>query len=134
MNEKGRKYLFRGDDRSFHFEALRVLQYTPYKAADVNEVLTVVSQIENNNLESWYRSWYNMAKLIERKGDGYDHKLDKGYAYLRAQNYYRASEFFLKGDDPRRHDTWKNQKTIFQQALDNLQVKHHVLKVPYGDH
>ncbi len=133
MNEKGRKYLFSGDDHSFHFEALRVLQYAPYKAADVNEVLTAVSQIRNNDSESWYRSWYNMAKLIERKGDGYDNKLDKGYAYLRAQNYYRASEFFLKGDDPRRSDTWMNQKATFQRALDNLQVKHHVLKVPYGD-
>ena len=134
MHKKGIKYLFSGDDRSFHFEALRALQYAPYKAADVNEVLTVVSQIRNNDPESWYHSWYNMAKLIERKGDGYDNKLDKGYAYLRAQNYYRASEFFLKGDDPRRSDTWMNQKATFQRALDNLQVKHHVLKVPYGEH
>ena len=134
MHKKGRKYLFRGDDRSFHFQALRVLQYAPYKAADVNEVLTAVSQIGNNAPESWYRSWYNMAKLIERKGDGYDNKLDKGYAYLRAQNYYRASELFLKGDDPRRSDTWLKQKATFERALDNLQVKHHVLKVPYGDY
>ena len=134
MHKKGRKYLFSGDDRSFHFEALRVLQYAPYKAADVNEVLTAVSQIRNNNPESWYHSWYKMAKLIERKGDEYDNKLDKGYAYLRAQNYYRTSEFFLKGDDPRRSDTWMNQKVTFQRALDNLQVKHHVLKVPYGAH
>ena len=134
MDKKGRKYLFSSDDHSFHFEALRVLQYAPYKAADVNEVLTAVSQIKNDDTESWYRSWYQMAQLIERKGDGYENKLDKGYAYLRAQNYYRTSEFFLKGNDPRRDDTWMKQKSTFQQALDNLQVKHHVLKVPYGEH
>ena len=81
MHEKGRNYLFSGDDHSFHFEAIRTLQYAPYKAADVSEILTVVSRIRNNDSESWYHSWYNMAKLIERKGDGYDNKLDKGYAF-----------------------------------------------------
>ena len=53
MDKKGRKYLFSSDDHSFHFEALRAMQYAPYKAADANEVLTAVSQIENEDTESW---------------------------------------------------------------------------------
>ena len=126
---KGTRYWF--DDHTYHFEALRALQYAPFKAADANEVLTAIANTTEGDNESWYRSWYQMAQIVERMAGSYREKSDQAYALLRAHNYYRTAEYFLRGDDPRRKDTWQRQIGHFEQALTLLGVRRETFRIPY---
>jgi alpha-beta hydrolase superfamily lysophospholipase len=128
-SHQGTQYWFK--DRAYHFQALRALQYAPFKAADANEVLVAVSNTTEGDVDSWYGSWYQMAQTVERMGNSYQDGIDKAHALLRASNYYRTAEFFLHGDDPRRKDTWKRHSERFETALDLLGVKRDHLRVPY---
>lgn len=125
----GTRYWY--DDHTFHFQALRALQYAPAEAADANEVLTVVGRTVEGDPESWYREWYRMASTVEAMAGSYAAPRDKASALLRAQNYYRTAEFFLQGSDPRRVDTWQKQETLFETALDLRGVKRETLQIPY---
>ncbi len=132
-SHKGTRYWFK--DRAYHFQALRALQYAPFKAADANEVLVAVSNTTEGNVDSWYQSWYQMAQTVESMSNSYQDSTDKAHALLRASNYYRTAEFFLHGDDPRRKDTWKRHSDRFETALDLLGVRRDHLRIPYeGKH
>ena len=132
-SHKGTQYWF--NDRAYHFQALRALQYAPFGAADANEVLVAVSNTTEGDIESWYHSWYTMAQSVERMGKSYQDGIDKAHALLRASNYYRTAEFFLHGGDPRRKSTWKLHTEHFEAALDLLGVRREHLRIPYeGKH
>ncbi len=126
---RGTRYWY--EDHTFHFQALRALQYAPAEAADANEVLTAVGQTVEGDPESWYRAWYGTAETVEAMAGTYMAPRDQASALLRAQNYYRTAEFFLPGTDPRRNDTWHKQEALFETALDLRGVKRETLRVPY---
>ena len=115
------RFMFK-DDESFSFETLRAVGYTVYGGADIGEVITTAARITPGDTESWYREWRALADRIaaiadECAADG--HTVSANSAYLRASNYYRTAEFFLRDDpwnDPRAADTSARAIETFRSA------------------
>lgn len=82
----------------FNFEFLRVLGAAPYHGAEVGECLEAASRIKDGDAESWYAAWLDMghrAMAMADEAQACNDKTAACWAYLRASNYFRASEFFL---------------------------------------
>jgi pimeloyl-ACP methyl ester carboxylesterase len=89
------------NDRSFSFETLRALGYTPYGGADIGEVTSTASRIPNGDKTAWYSEWLALAERIHADADrsaAEGHPVSARESYLRASNYYRVSEFYLRVD------------------------------------
>ncbi len=118
-------------DDTFQFETLRAIAHAPYGGSEIGEINTITAQIEDENLNDWYKQWYSMADRLERDAEKLSDKFGKGQLLLRSQNYFRTSEFFLAGDDPRRQDTFGRAKRNYQQAMTLMGVDYQYIKVPY---
>ena len=94
------------NDKSFSFETLRALGYAPYGGADIGEVTSTASRIPDGDLTAWYTQWRALAERIHADADrsaAEGHPVSAREAYLRASNYYRLCEFYLRAgpaDDP----------------------------------
>jgi dienelactone hydrolase len=111
-------------DESFSFETLRAVGYAPYGGADIGEVMATAARITPGDWESWYREWRALADRIAAIADkctADGHTASANSAYLRASNYYRNAEFFLRDDpsnDPRVTDTLARAIETFRAAPD----------------
>ncbi|RDA87820.1 hypothetical protein CP532_2950 [Ophiocordyceps camponoti-leonardi (nom. inval.)] len=82
----------------FDFEFLRVLGAAPYHGAEIGECLEAASWIKDGDAESWYHAWLDMGRRALASAEDAQACNDRTaacWAYLRAANYFRASEFFL---------------------------------------
>jgi pimeloyl-ACP methyl ester carboxylesterase len=91
------KFLF--DDDSLSFETLRTAGFANYSGADLGEVLTTAKAIPDGDEAAWHREWRATAERVRAIGeqalaDG--HRVSAREALLRASNYYRTAEFFLR--------------------------------------
>ena len=89
------------NDRSFSFETLRALGYTPYGGADIGEVTSTASRIPDGDENAWYSEWRALAERIHADADrsaADGHSVSARESYLRASNYYRVCEFYLRVD------------------------------------
>jgi pimeloyl-ACP methyl ester carboxylesterase len=126
------------DDESFSFETLRAVGYAPYGGADIGEVITTAERITPGDVESWYREWRALADRIASIADecaAGGHPVSANGAYLRASNYYRTAEFYLRDDprhDPRVADTSARAIESFRSAAD-VQQHWNRVQIPYED-
>lgn len=123
-------------DESFSFETLRAVGYTAYGGADTGEVITTAERITPGDTESWYREWRALADRIAGIADvcaANGHAVSASSAYLRASNYYRTAEFFLRDDpwnDPRVADTSARAIETFRAAPE-IQSRWARVRIPY---
>ncbi|WP_197373836.1 alpha/beta hydrolase family protein [Mycolicibacterium baixiangningiae] len=123
-------------DESFSFETLRAVGYTVYGGADIGEVITTAERITPMDWESWYREWRGLADRIAAIADecaAGGHAVSAAGAYLRASNYYRTAEFFLRDDprnDPRVADTSARAIETFRSAA-HIQGRWERVRIPY---
>jgi dienelactone hydrolase len=123
-------------DEAFSYETLRAVSYTPYGGADIGEVMTTAARITPGDWESCHREWLALADRIATIADkcGADgHAASASSAYLRASNYYRTAEFFLRDDpsnDPRVGDTSARAIEVFRAAPD-IQAQWTRVGIPY---
>jgi len=123
-------------DEAFSFESLRAVGYAPYGGADIGEVMATAARITPGDWESWYREWRTLADRIatiadKSAADG--HAASASSAYLRASNYYRTAEFFLRDDpwnDPRVEDTSARAIETFRAAPE-IQAQWTRVGIPY---
>lgn len=105
-------------DKQYSFEMLRAIAATPGGAADIGECLSTGYRIREGDDESWYREWLAAAERREKTGDDLLSRGRRASArpeFLRASNYYRTAEFFLRSDpdDPRIVATWRKGRDSF---------------------
>jgi dienelactone hydrolase len=123
-------------DESFSFETLRAVGYTVYGGSDIGEVITTAERITPGDTESWYREWCALADRIAAIADACaadGHTVSANSAYLRASNYYRTAEFFLRDDpwnDPRVADTSARAIETFRAAPE-IQSRWARVRIPY---
>jgi len=123
-------------DETFSFETLRTVGYTAYGGADIGEVITTAERIVPGDWESWYREWRALADRIAGIADACaadDHTASASSAYLRASNYYRTAEFFLRDDpwqDARLADTSARAIEMFRTAPE-IQSRWARVRIPY---
>lgn len=123
-------------DESFSFETLRAVGYAAYGGADIGEVITTASRITPGDWESWHSEWCTLADRVACIADkcaDQGHTTSASSAYLRASNYYRTAEFFLRDHpttDPRVAQTSARSIETFRAAPD-IQSQWKQIEIPY---
>jgi dienelactone hydrolase len=123
-------------DEAFSFETLRTVGYTVYGGADIGEVMATAARITPGDVDSWYSEWRALADrvaTIADKSTADGHAASASSAYLRASNYYRNAEFFLRDDpwnDPRVADSSARAIETFRAAPE-IQTQWKRVGIPY---
>jgi len=135
------KFLF--DNESFSFETLRAAGFANYGGADLGEILATARNIAEGDEESWHRAWKATAERVRAIGeralaDG--HPVSAREALLRASNYYRTAEFFLRDNpasDPevallssRSHDTFAAAAELFDTPVEAVAIPYENTTLP----
>lgn len=119
---------------AYSFQFLRCLAAASVDAADINECFIAQSQIKENDDESWFAAWNNLAVRIENEAaqsERKHHTESACTAYSRASNYYRAAEFFLHTNpsDPRilpnaakSRDCFEKASKYFSHPIQKIQI------------
>ncbi|KAF5671219.1 2,6-dihydropseudooxynicotine hydrolase [Fusarium heterosporum] len=120
----------------FNFEFVRVLAMAPTHGADVGECLEAASKIKKNDPESWYLAWTDAAEFAEEAADLALKVGDREaarWAFLRACNYRRASEYMLhvNPSDSRLLSIMEKSVANFQNACALFDNPVEKLEIPY---
>ncbi|PWY79696.1 hypothetical protein BO70DRAFT_293213 [Aspergillus heteromorphus CBS 117.55] len=124
----------------FNFEYLRILATAPFHGSEIGECLSARSQLPSTcDPESWYRVWTAQAEQAVANGEEALAAGDKpgaAWAFLRASNYFRTSEFFLHCDvtDGRMLGAMERSVGVFERGAELLQGTRVVgVEVPYEE-
>ncbi|MDT8910220.1 alpha/beta fold hydrolase [Amycolatopsis sp. PS_44_ISF1] len=129
------KFLF--DDESFSFEALRAAGFAAYGGADLGEVLATGAKIDDGDEAAWHASWKATAERVEdigRKALAAGHEVSAREALLRASNYYRTAEFYLRehpATDPEVTELSRRSHDTFAEAAALLDTPVEAVEIPY---
>jgi hypothetical protein len=109
------------DDDQFWFQTQRQFGAGEYGGSLFGEVLETVSRITSGDYESWHSAWNDIADRLADDGAeqlAREHRVSARDSFLRAFNYYRASEFFLHADESDGRIQRAYQRTVgsYQQA------------------
>lgn len=127
----GADTLFAGD-QAFRYEALRALGYAATGGADINEILVSLGGVKAGDTEAWYGAWSGLAQRTEAASSTCEaDPRGRGRMLLKASNYHRTSEFFLRGDDPRKLPAYQASVRAFDAGLRALEVAIERIAVPY---
>lgn len=122
------------DDMWMSYQFRRGLGETQEGGGAIGEVFLAASRMTPGDLESWYREWMVVADRSMRRGD---QELAKGHVrtamncWLRAANYYRQAEFWLKGDDPRRLEAFDRAERCSINCFTRMTPKAEAVEIPY---
>jgi pimeloyl-ACP methyl ester carboxylesterase len=125
--------------KSFAFEALRALAYAPYGGADIGEVTSTASRIPDGDKAAWYAEWRALAERVHADGDrsaAQGHPVSARESYLRASNYYRVCEFYLRVDpsnDPEVREVGQLSVDSFARAAELMNPAPQRVSFPYAD-
>ncbi|MEU9100589.1 alpha/beta hydrolase [Streptomyces sp. NPDC048361] len=127
------------DDESFSFETLRAAGFTAYQGADLGEILATARAIEDGDEPSWHRSWKATAERVAAIGEQAlvaGHRVSAREALLRASNYYRTAEFYLRytpATDPEVTLLSTASRRTFAAAVTLFDTPVETVAIPYED-
>ena len=128
------------NDQSFSFETLRALGYAPYGGADIGEVTSTASRIPDGDKTAWYSEWRALAERVHADADrsaAAGHRVSARESYLRASNYYRLCEFYLRVDssnDPEVREVGQLSVDSFAQRRATDEPRARAGEVPLRGH
>jgi pimeloyl-ACP methyl ester carboxylesterase len=126
-------------DQSFSFETLRALGYAPYGGADIGEVTSTAGRIPDGDETAWYVEWRALAERVHADGDrsaAEGHRVSARESYLRASNYYRLCEFYLRvgsSNDPEVREVGQLSVDSFASAARLMNPAPQPVRLPYED-
>jgi dienelactone hydrolase len=103
--------------REWSVQTLRLVAEAQYGGADVNECWETSRRIKPGDAESWQREWQALAETVEDRAKAAlaaGHRVSARQHFFRATNYFRQSDFFLPGRDPRKRDLFVRASEAFQ--------------------
>ncbi|MCL5272657.1 MAG: alpha/beta hydrolase, partial [Gammaproteobacteria bacterium] len=123
----------------FYSQFLRTLGKTYAQCADVGECFITLNKIKNNDFNSWYKAWHDLAETVTAMGNESQqagHNYSAGKAFLRAAEYHRNSEFFLRAnlEDPRIIVIYDQLRLCFDKALECLHPGTIKMILPFEHH
>ena len=127
------------NDQSFCFETLRALGYALYGGADIGEVMSTAGRIPDGDKNAWYSEWRALAERIHADADrsaAEGHPVSARESYLRASNYYRLCEFYLRVDssnDPEVRQVGQLSVDSFAGAAQLMNPAPQPIRFPYED-
>jgi pimeloyl-ACP methyl ester carboxylesterase len=116
------------------YQVNRALTQAHYGGGEFAECLEVASQITPGDNESFHHAWVNMGNKVFGIGET---ALQNGNfatarrSMLRAFNYLRTAEFFLKPHDPRKMPTYLKSREAFLKAIEHFDNKPLQVEVPF---
>jgi hypothetical protein len=116
------------------YQLRRGLGETQEGGGAVSEVLQAASRMKPGDAESWHEEWMRIALRNDARGDSAaqaGHMRSAMNCWLRAANYFREAEFWLKPDDPRRLATFGRCEAASQKWLVQLEPPGEVVDIPY---
>lgn len=131
------KFLF--DDESFSFETLRAAGYANAGGADLGEILVTARAIPEGDEAAWHREWKATAQRVEalgRESLAAGHSVSAREVLLRASNYYRTAEFYLREDpahDPEAKALFTRSRDTFLEAMALYDFGFERIAIPYQD-
>ena len=101
------------------FQITRLIGEASQGGGEAHELLRIVNQMRLGNSEDWHDSFFKLAEetenlAIESISGG--HKVTARSHYLRACNYFRASELLLEPGDPRKNEMFRRSIACFEKA------------------
>ncbi|OAL56101.1 alpha/beta-hydrolase [Pyrenochaeta sp. DS3sAY3a] len=122
---------------SFGYEALRAAGYSNYGGADIAEVISICSRIRSGNEADWLREWKaaaHRAAASAHESQIVGNVISASEAFLRASNYYRTAEFYLR-DDPTNNKEVLELSDLcaetFVSALELMPYSLEKIEIPY---
>src|ERR1700751_1756842 len=124
------------ENTSFWYETLRTLGHAAYGGADIGEVLATAQAITAGDYDSWYDQWLATADWVSAEAEkmvAEGHRISARDGLMRANNYYRAAEFFLHGnpDDPRIDHAYNRARDCFRAAAALFDPPIEPVEIPY---
>lgn len=125
------------DNEDYSLQFMRVLGSAQEGGSTVSECFLTASRIVPGDDESWYRAWTAVADSNKARGDA---ALEAGHInsalgnWLRASNYYRTSEVFLKLDDSRRAAALERMRACSYLVVSHQPSGGELVRIPcFGD-
>lgn len=116
------------------FQVTRLLGISDFGGADFTEIHEATQRIRIGDDESWHQEWKRIGDLCEAQGaqaERYDNRFTARFAYQRASNYHRASQFYMPGTDTRKVPILTRQRDAFQKAMRYFDHPIEVVEIPY---
>ena len=129
------RFMFR--NQAFSFQALRAAGFAVYGGADLGEVIVTAQKVRGGDVASWHHSWKATAERVHAIGSealAAGHRVSARVALLRASNYYRTAEFFLRehpATDPEVRLLSARSRETFAQAASLLDNPAAPISIPY---
>ncbi len=118
------------------YQVNRALTQAHYGGGEFAEIIDVALDIDPDNRETFNVAWlkmgdpvFELAKEFEAKGN----YVSARRTYLRAFNYLRSAEFFMKLGDNRKLETYLKAREAFIKAIQYFDEKVHQVEVPFED-
>lgn len=124
------------DNADYSLQFMRVLGSAQEGGSTISECFLTASRILPGDDESWYSAWKAVADSNKARGDV---ALEAGHVqsavsnWLRASNYYRTSEIFLKLDDSRRADALERMRTCSYLVVSHQPSGGELVRIPCFD-
>lgn len=116
------------------YQLNRALSQAHYGGGEFAECLEAASEITPGNSESFIKAWsklgdkvYGLAEEFDRNGN----PVSARRTYLRAFNYLRTAEFFMKPSDSRKMSTYTKCREAFLKAIAYFDNKPKQVEVPF---
>jgi pimeloyl-ACP methyl ester carboxylesterase len=120
----------------FDFEFLRVLGSAPFQGSEVSECLEARMQLKEDDPEAWYETWNSWGDQASKLGEealANGDRVAARWAFIRAANYYRSSEFFLHitPEDPRILTAIQKSAYAHDRGIALLESEVMTFNIPY---
>ena len=121
------------DDIDFDTQLLRTLGHIYDKGADFGECMATAFKILDGDRESWHQAWFATAERLSQLGHKSllnRHAVSGRRALLRACEYYRVAEYFLRTNlsDPRSRICVDKMQECFTTALELMPKPTHIAR------
>lgn len=121
------------DNEDYSLQFKRVLGAAQEGGSTISECFLTASRIAAGDDESWHLAWKAVADANKERGDlaRADGNLHSACSnWLRASNYYRTSEVFLKLDDIRRAAALQQMRTCSNLAVIHQPAGGELVRIP----
>ncbi|MGH7279236.1 MAG: alpha/beta hydrolase [Candidatus Rokuibacteriota bacterium] len=119
---------------NWSFQVTRLLGIMDFGGTDFTEIHEAVQRIKPGDDESWITEWSRMGRLCEeqaREAERFGNRLTARFAWQRASNYHRASQFYITGDDTRKIPTLRKVQDTFRAAMPHFDHRCEIVEIPY---
>ena len=112
-------YTYYPNNPPWSFLVQRLVDEAVQDGADFNEMFRTLEQIPDKDFEAWYREWMRSGEKIEALAQEAAQKgrfVTARDGYIRAFTYYRAAQFWLEYEDPRKNSAFARALDCFGKA------------------